>query len=41
MVLSFGVVVFAQIRQLVSNLSKKNFKASAAELNQVSLPPGS
>lgn len=35
MVANFGHVVFAQVRQLLSNLNKKNFKATSCELNQV------
>mmetsp|Transcript_26187 Transcript_26187/g.86121 ORF Transcript_26187/g.86121 Transcript_26187/m.86121 type:complete len:2355 (-) Transcript_26187:1156-8220(-) len=35
MVVNFGHVVFAQVRQLVSNLNKKNFKATSGELNQL------
>ena len=35
MVVNFGHVVFAQVRQLVANINKKNFKATSAELNQV------
>ena len=34
---NFGHVVFAQVRQLVGNLNKKNFKATSGELTQV--PP--
>jgi hypothetical protein len=34
MVVNFGHVVFAQVRQLVANLNKKNFKASSGELSQ-------
>ena len=34
-VANFGHVVFAQIRQLLSNLNKKNFKATCGELSQV------
>ena len=36
MVVNFGHVVFAQVRQLVANLNKKNFKASSGELCQAS-----
>ena len=39
MVVNFGHVVFAQVRQLVANINKKNFKATSAELNQVSTSP--
>jgi len=35
MVVNFGHVVFAQVRQLVTNLNKKNFKATSGELSQV------
>eukprot|EP00286_Rhodomonas_abbreviata_P020864 CAMPEP_0181296226 /NCGR_PEP_ID=MMETSP1101-20121128/4584_1 /TAXON_ID=46948 /ORGANISM="Rhodomonas abbreviata, Strain Caron Lab Isolate" /LENGTH=293 /DNA_ID=CAMNT_0023401063 /DNA_START=333 /DNA_END=1210 /DNA_ORIENTATION=+ len=35
MVVNFGHVVFAQVRQLVANLNKKNFKATSGELNQL------
>ena len=39
MVVNFGHVVFAQVRQLVANLNKKNFKASSGELCQASEEP--
>jgi hypothetical protein len=35
MVVNYGHVVFAQVRQLVGNVNKKNFKATSGELNQV------
>lgn len=41
MTLSFGLVAFAQAKQLVSNLQPKNFKTSHSELLQVGhcIPP--
>ena len=38
MVVNFGHVVFAQIRQLVGNVNNKNSKATSAEIQQVLMP---
>ena len=38
MVVNFGHVVFAQIRQLVGNVNNKNSKATSAEIQQVRMP---
>ena len=35
MTLSFGHIVFSQLRYLVTNLTKKNYKATVTEITQV------
>mgnify|MGYP006932372400 CR=1 FL=1 len=35
---NFGHVVFAQVRQLIANMNKKNFKATSGELSQAGAP---